>query len=102
MARLVVMRKGGGGKVAINPDLVTHVRSAAGAFTDIFVADQQIAVEGTFEEVLARLTTPDPKAAESAAKDDEAGGVARPGDGERREEGSERRDPGLVFGRLGR
>ena len=86
MARLVVMRKGGGGKVAINPDLVTHVRSAAGAFTDIFFEGQQVAVEGTFEEVVARL----------------AGGEARPGDGDRREEGSERRDPGLVFGRLGR
>ena len=56
MARLVVMRKGGGGKVAINPDLVTHVRSAAGAFTDIFFDGVQVAVEGTFEEVVARLS----------------------------------------------
>lgn len=86
MARLVVMRKGGGGKVAINPDLVTHVRSAAGAFTDIFFEGQQVAVEGTFEEVVARLSGREDKSA----------------DGERREEGSDRRDPGLVFGRLGR
>jgi len=46
--RLVVLRKGGGGKVAVNPDLVTYVRSAAGAFTDIFFDGQQVAVEGTF------------------------------------------------------
>ena len=86
MARLVVMRKGGGGKVAINPDLVTHVRSAAGAFTDIFFEGQQVAVEGTFEEVVARLSGREDNSAE----------------GERRDEGGERRDPGLVFGRLGR
>ena len=79
MAKLVVMRKGGGGKVAINPDLVTHVRSAAGAFTDIFFEGQQVAVEGTFEEVVARL----------------AGREDKSNDGERR-------DPGLVFGRVGR
>jgi len=60
MARLIVMRKGGGGKVAINPEHVTHVRSASGAFTDIFIGDQQIAVEGTFDETVSRLTTPDP------------------------------------------
>ena len=79
MARLVVMRKGGGGKVAINPDLVTHVRSAAGAFTDIFFEGQQVAVEGTFEEVVARLSGREDKSADG-----------------------ERRDPGLVFGRVGR
>jgi len=88
LARLVVMRKGGGGKVAINPDLVTHVRSAAGAFTDIFFDGQQVAVEGTFEEVVARLTGKD----------------RRPEDGERREGEADRRGEGggLVFGRLGR
>lgn len=86
MARLIVMRKGGGGKVAINTDLITHVRSAAGAFTDIFVGGQQVAVEGTFEEVVARLS----------------GRETGPAELERREEEGERRDPGLVFGRLGR
>lgn len=85
MARLIVMRRGGGGKVAVNPDHVSHVRSAAGAFTDIFISGQQVAVEGTFEEVVRRL----------------AGHGTGPGDGERREEEGERRDPGLVFGRLG-
>jgi len=86
VARLVVMRKGGGGKVAINPDLVTHVRSAAGAFTDIFFDGVQVAVEGTFEEVVARLS----------------GKELKPSESERREEEGERRDPGLVFGRVGR
>jgi hypothetical protein len=57
--RLVVMRKGGGGKVAVNPGLVTHVRSANGAFTDIFFDGQQVAVGGTFEEVVRQLTAPE-------------------------------------------
>ena len=58
MARLVVLKKGGGGRVAVNPEMVTHVRSAAGAFTDIFVGGQQIAIEGTFDEVLHQLSAP--------------------------------------------
>ena len=55
MAKLVVFKKGGGGKVAINPEQVTHVRSAAGAFTDVFFGGQQVAVEGSFEEIVALL-----------------------------------------------
>ena len=90
MARLIVMRKGGGGKVAVNPEQVTHVRSASGAFTDIFIGDQQIAVEGTFDEVLARLTTPDPRL--PARSDERADG----GNLERRPQS------GFVFGRLDR
>lgn len=62
MAKLVVLRKGGGGKVAINPDLVTHVRSAAGAFTDVFFSGQQVAVEGTFEEIVNQLTASERRA----------------------------------------
>ena len=88
MARLVVLRKGGGGKVAVNPDLVTHVRSANGAFTDIFFEGLQVAVEGTFEEVVARLSPPERKSGDAARREE---------DGERRADGS-----GLVFGRLGR
>ena len=56
MAKLVVMKKGGGGRVAINPEQVTHVRSATGAFTDVFFDGHQVAVEGTFEEVVALLS----------------------------------------------
>lgn len=55
MAKLVVFKKGGGGKVAVNPEQVTHVRSAAGAFTDVFMGGQQVAVEGSFEEVVTLL-----------------------------------------------
>lgn len=85
MARLIVMRRGGGGKVAVNPDLVTHVRSATGAFTDIFFEGHQVAVEGTFEEVVARLAAPERQP---------------PATGGRRDEpGEPRADAGLVFGR---
>ena len=56
MAKLVMMKKGGGGRVAINPEQVTHIRSATGAFTDVFFNGHQVAVEGTFEEVVARLS----------------------------------------------
>jgi hypothetical protein len=59
LAKLIVLRKGGGGKVAINPELVTHVRSAAGVFTDVFFSGQQVAVEGTFEEIVRLLSTPE-------------------------------------------
>lgn len=55
MARLVVMKKGGGGKVAVNPDQVGYVRSSTSAFTDIFIDGQQVTVEGSFDEVVARL-----------------------------------------------
>lgn len=89
MARLIVLRKGGGGKVAVNPDHVTHVRAASGAFTDIFIGEQQIAVEGTFDEVLARLNTPDP-ALTAAAEGAGEGSIAR------------RQDGGFVFGTLHR
>ena len=55
MAKLVIFKKGGGGKVAINPEQVSHVRSAAGAFTDVFMGGTQVAVEGSFEEVVNLL-----------------------------------------------
>jgi hypothetical protein len=55
MARLIVLNRGGAaGKVAINADLVTDVRSA-GAFTDVFCGGRQIAVDGSFEQVVALL-----------------------------------------------
>lgn len=66
MAKLIVMRKGGGGKVAINPEQVTHIRSAAGAFTDVFFNGQQVAVEGSFEEVVALLAGVERRLAEPA------------------------------------
>jgi hypothetical protein len=56
VAKFVVLKKGGGGRVAINPEQVTHVRSAAGAFTDVFFEGTQVAVEGSFEEIVALLS----------------------------------------------
>lgn len=55
--KLVVMKKGGEpGDVAINPELVTHVRTASGPFTDIYFGEHRVAVEGTFSQVVARLS----------------------------------------------
>ena len=55
--KLIVMKKGGEpGNVAINPDRVTHVRAASGPFTDIYFGEHRVAVEGSFDQVVARLT----------------------------------------------
>jgi hypothetical protein len=55
--KLVVMKKGGEpGEVAINPDRVTHVRAASGPFTDIYFGEHRVAVEGSFSQVVARLS----------------------------------------------
>lgn len=83
MAKLVVMKKGGGGRVAINPEQVTHVRSATGAFTDVFFDGHQVAVEGTFEEVVALLSDLNRRAPDAATDLPE-------------------RQRGLAFGRLDR
>ncbi len=84
MAKFLVMRKGGGGKVAINPELVTHIRSANGAFTDVFFEGQQVAVEGTFDDVVRQLSTADRRVAPAAGTPPRAD------------------DAGLVFGRVER
>lgn len=88
MPRLIVMRRTGGGKVAVNPELVTHVRSATGAYTDIFFEGHQVAVDGTFEEVVARLAAPERRP---------------PANGERRADAGEGRadGDGLIFGQAG-
>lgn len=55
--RLIVMRKAGeNARVAINPDRVTYVRSVPGNFVDLHFGDHKIAVEGSFEEVVNRLS----------------------------------------------
>jgi hypothetical protein len=72
VAKLVVMKKGGGGRVAINPEQVTHVRSATGAFTDVFFNGQQVAVEGTFEEVVTLLSDLDRRTPQQPADPAEA------------------------------
>ena len=54
---MVILKKGGEpGNVAINCERVTHVRAASGPFTDIFFGEHRVAVEGTFSEVVAKLT----------------------------------------------
>lgn len=54
--KLIMMKKGGEpGNVAINPERVTHVRTASGPFTDIYFGEHRVAVEGSFAQVVARL-----------------------------------------------
>lgn len=54
--KLVILKKGGEpGEVAINPALVTHVRSMAGPYTDIYFGAHRVAVEGSFQQVLFKL-----------------------------------------------
>ncbi|MFL6843436.1 MAG: hypothetical protein ACJ8ER_00980 [Allosphingosinicella sp.] len=65
--KLIVMKKGGEpGEVAINPDRVTHVRAASGPFTDIYFGEHRVAVEGSFAQVVARLSGAAEAAAEAA------------------------------------
>ena len=57
MAKLVILKKGGEpGEIAINPELVTHVRQTPGQFTDIYFGETRVAVEGTFRQVVEKLT----------------------------------------------
>jgi hypothetical protein len=61
------MKKGGEpGEVAINPDRVTHIRSAAGPYTDIYFGEHRVAVEGSFRQVVDRLADLDSAPAEPA------------------------------------
>jgi hypothetical protein len=54
---MVVFRKAGEpGKVAINPALVTHLRSCPGNFVDLYFGEVKVAVEGAFEDVVNRLS----------------------------------------------
>ena len=53
----VVMKRGGQpGSIAINTELVTYVRSASGPFTDIHFGEHHVSVEGSFEQVVAKLS----------------------------------------------
>jgi hypothetical protein len=67
--KLVILKKAGEpGDVAINPDRVTHVRTASGAFTDIFFGEHRVAVQGTFSEVVAKLSSGGNAAASEAPR----------------------------------
>ena len=57
MTMMIVLKRGGQpGSIAINPALVTYVRSSSGPFTDIHFGEHHVSVEGSFEQVVARLT----------------------------------------------
>lgn len=59
---LIVMKRGGQpGHIAINPALVTYVRSSSGPFTDIHFGEHHVSVEGTFDFVCGKLSG-DPQA----------------------------------------
>ena len=52
----VVFKKGGEpGEVAVNCARVTHIRSAAGPFTDVYFGEHRVAVEGTFRDVVNKV-----------------------------------------------
>ena len=56
MTSFVTFKRGGQpGRVAVNAALVTDVRSSAGPFTDIFMGDHQVTVDGSFDHVVAML-----------------------------------------------
>jgi hypothetical protein len=70
LAKLLTFRKAGEpGEVAINPDRVTCVRAATGAFTDIYFGAERVAVEGPFAQIVARLNREDPGAEGPPGKD---------------------------------
>ena len=56
MAFVVMKRGGQPGSIAINTELVTYVRSASGPFTDIHFGEHHVSVEGSFEQVVAKLS----------------------------------------------
>jgi len=56
MTQFITFKRGGQpGRVAVNPALVTDVRSSAGPFTDIFMGNHQITVEGAFDHVVTMI-----------------------------------------------
>jgi hypothetical protein len=51
------MKRGGQrGEVAVNVDRVTYVAATPGPFTDIYFGDFHVTVEGSFQQVCARLS----------------------------------------------
>lgn len=55
--KLVIMKRGGQrGEVAVNVDRITYVAATPGPFTDIYFGDFHVTVEGTFQQVCARLS----------------------------------------------
>lgn len=54
---LVLFKRGGQpGNISINSELVTYVCSSSGPFTDVHFGEHKVAVEGTLEQVVAKLS----------------------------------------------
>jgi hypothetical protein len=60
----ILKRAGEAGRVAVNPALVTEVRSSSGPFIDIHFGDHRVAVEGSLQQVIAKLSRPEQPAVE--------------------------------------
>ncbi len=55
--KFVTFKRGGQpGRVPVDSILVTDVRSSAGPFTDIFMGDHQVTVDGGFDHVVTLLS----------------------------------------------
>jgi hypothetical protein len=74
--KLVILKRGGQrGDVAVNVDSITYVAWTPGPYTDIYFGDVHVTVDGTFQQVCARLS------GEPAAAAAPATAAAGPGDG---------------------
>jgi hypothetical protein len=69
-------RAGESGRVAVNPAMVTELRSTTGPFIDIHFGDHRVAVEGTLQQVIAMLSTPTASARETPLGDSWLGASA--------------------------
>ncbi|HEY1606334.1 MAG TPA: hypothetical protein VGF77_12140 [Allosphingosinicella sp.] len=55
--KLVMMKRGGQrGDLAVNVDRITYVAATPGPYTDIYFGDIHVTVEGSFQQVCARLS----------------------------------------------
>lgn len=60
MTQFVILKRAGEpGKVAVNPAMVTEVRSTSSPYCDIHFGDHRVAVEGTLQQVVALLSRPE-------------------------------------------
>ncbi|MDB5670531.1 MAG: hypothetical protein JWO25_1490 [Alphaproteobacteria bacterium] len=60
MTQFVILKKAGEpGKVAVNPAMVTEVRSASGPYIDVHFGDHRVAVEGSLQHIIALLSRPE-------------------------------------------
>ena len=56
---VILKRAGEPGKVAVNPAMVTELRSSSGPFIDVHFGEHCVAVEGSLQQVIAMLSRPD-------------------------------------------